>query len=79
MAPKKHSRHTRSNPDPNPPAVFENPNIISNILRKQEQQEDFADTNPEAIQPSEFSTPIKVLFHSSMLGPYTTSVTPYCY
>lgn len=29
-------RYTRANPDPNPPLVFENPNLIPRIVRRQE-------------------------------------------
>ena len=29
-------RYTRANPDPNPPPVFENPNLIPRIVRRQE-------------------------------------------
>ena len=49
MAPKKKSRYTRSNPDPNPPAIFENPNLIPRNLRKQEGKEDIADSSPETV------------------------------
>jgi len=39
LAPKKKIRYTRSNPDPNPPPMLENPNRIPMILRSQESQE----------------------------------------
>ena len=29
-------KYTRENPDPNPPPVFENPNLIPRIIRRQE-------------------------------------------
>ena len=29
-------RYTRANPDPNPPPVFENPNLIPRIVKRQE-------------------------------------------
>ena len=29
-------RYTRANPDPNPPPVFENPNLIPRIVRRKE-------------------------------------------
>ena len=32
-------RNTRSNPDPDPPTIFENPNLIPRTLRKQGSQE----------------------------------------
>jgi len=38
--------YTRSNPDPNPPPVFENPNLIPKILRRQENQENSASSRP---------------------------------
>lgn len=36
MAPKKKTWYTRLNPDPNPPAIFDNPNLIPKSLRKPE-------------------------------------------
>jgi len=70
LAPKKKTRYTRSNPDPDPPAVFENPNLIPNILRKQEEKEDFTDSSLEAIPQSYIPTPAKISFH-----PHTTAPT----
>ena len=32
-------RNTRANPDPDPPTIFENPNLIPRTLRKQGSQE----------------------------------------
>lgn len=61
MAPKKKTRYTRWNPEPDPPAIFEYPNLIPMILRKQEQQEDFADSSLEAVQQSYIPTPAKAL------------------
>ena len=40
------TRYTRANPDPNPPQVFENPNMIPKILRRQEIQESSASSRP---------------------------------
>ena len=39
-------RYTRSNLNPNPPPVFENPNLIPMILRRQESQDSFASSRP---------------------------------
>jgi len=50
LAPKKKTRYTRSNLDPNPPAIFENPNLISKTLRRQEILEDSADLNLDILQ-----------------------------
>ena len=38
--------YTRSNPDPNPPPMFENPNLIPRILRRQESQENSTSLRP---------------------------------
>jgi len=50
LAPKKKARYTRSNPDPDPPAIFENPNLISKTLRRQENPENFADSDLDTFQ-----------------------------
>ena len=52
LAPKKKARYTRSNLDPDLPAIFENPNLIAKTLRKQENPESFADSHPETSQQS---------------------------
>ena len=75
MAPKNNSRYTRSNPGPNLPAAFENPNLIPKILRKQEQREDFADNSPETVHPSSVPTPVKVLFRSAPASPGSSSTS----
>ena len=63
MAPKKKTRYTRSNPDPNPLPIFENPNLIPKTLRKQEGEEPFSDSSPEAGFQSNIPTPAKISFH----------------
>ena len=40
------THYTRANPDPNPPPIFENPNLIPRILRRQESQESSASSQP---------------------------------
>lgn len=50
MDPKYKTRYTRSNPDRNPPAIFENPNLISNNLRSQDNRENPADLNLDTLQ-----------------------------
>lgn len=52
LAPKKKARYTRSNLDPDPPAIFENPNLIAKTLRKEENSEPFADSHLETSQQS---------------------------
>lgn len=73
MAPKKKTHYTRSNPDPDPPDVFENPNLIPKILRKQEEKEDIVDSSPETIQRSYIPTPAKVSFHPHIAPTSPTS------
>jgi len=63
LAPKKKTHYTRSNPDPDPPAVFQIPNLVPRIFRKQEEQEDFVDSSPKKIQHNYIPTPAKVSFH----------------
>ena len=75
LAPKKNPRYIRSSPDPDPPAVFENPNLIPKILRNQEQRQDFADLSPEAAPLSCVPTPVKVLFRSTPTSPYSSSTS----
>jgi len=76
LASKKKTRYTQSNLDPNPPAVFENPNLIPRNLRKQERKEDFADSSPEAIQKSYIPTPAKVSFHPhTVVSPSSSSTS----
>ena len=70
MAPTKKTRYTRSNPDQNPPAIFENPNLIPKILRKQEEEEHFTDSSPETVPQSYIPTPAKISLH-----PHTTAPT----
>jgi len=60
-----------SNPDPDPPAVFENPNLIPKILRKQEEQQDFADSSPETVQQNFIPTPAK-----ASVRPYIATASP---
>jgi len=69
------SRYTRSNPDPHPPAIFENPNLIPRNLSKQKQEE-FTASSPETVQPSSLPTPVKVLFHSTPTSPCSSSTSP---
>lgn len=63
LAPKKKARYTRSNPDPDLPAIFENPNLTTKTLRKQEHLKPFANSHFETPQQSpttsEFS-PVRV-------------------
>jgi len=73
LAPKKKTRCTRSNTDPDPPTVFENPNLISKILRKQEGKEDIVDSSLETIQQSYIPTPAKVSFHTCVTPTSTSS------
>ena len=40
------TRYTRSNPDPNPPPVFDNPNLIPRILRREGSQESSGRSRP---------------------------------
>ena len=75
LAPKKNSRYTRSNPDPHSPAAFENTNLIPRNLSKQK-QEDFIGSSPKTVQPTYFSTPVKVLFHSTPTSPFSSSTSP---
>ena len=69
-------RNTRSNPDPNSPAVIENPNLIPKIIRKQKQKEDPIAASPEIVQPSCVPTPVKVLFRSTPTSPCSSSTSP---
>ena len=76
MAPKKKTRYTRSNPDPDPPAIFENPNLIQRNLRKQELIKDIANSSPEAVQQSYIPTPAKVSFHPhTIVSPSSSSTS----
>jgi len=52
LAPKKKIRYTRSNPDPNPPPVFENPKRIPRILKSQESQEHSASSHLDTYRPN---------------------------
>ncbi len=63
MAPKKRTRHTRSNPDPNAPPVFENPNLIHKTPRNQKELEQSPEASPEAIRQSFIPTPAKPSVH----------------
>ena len=73
LAPKKEKRHTRSNPNPNPPIVFENPNTIPRIIRNQLGQETLAALTPETTYPNPILTPIKALFRSTPDSPSSSS------
>ena len=75
LAPKRETRHTRSNPDPNPPAIFENPNTIPKVIRKQREQETLADSSPETAHPNPVPTPIKVLFRCTLGSPSSPSTS----
>lgn len=63
MAPKRKTRHTRSNPDPNPPPVFENPNLIHKTQKSQKEPEQSPESSPEAVQHTFIPTPSKPTFH----------------
>ena len=75
LAPKKNSCYTRSNPDPHPPVVFENPNLISRSPNKQKQK-DCTTPSLENVQPSCIPTPVKVLFRSNPTSPSSSSTPP---
>ena len=75
LAPKKNLRYTRANPDPNPPTVFENPNIIPKFIKKQQGLDKLADLSPETVHPNPISTPIKVLFRSTPNSPSSPSTS----
>ena len=60
-------RHTRSNPDPNPPPIFENPNLIPRILRRQGSQESSERGSQESTGSSRplsrsASCPVKIIY-----------------
>ena len=60
-------RNTRSNPDPNPPTVFENPNLIPRILRRQGSQESSERESQESSGSSRSlsrsaSCPVKIIY-----------------
>ena len=80
MAPKKKARYTRSNPDPDIPAIFENPNLISKARRKQENPEKFADSDPETFQQnlttSEFTPGRAALLSINTTASPSSSSTP---
>ena len=71
LDPNKKTRYTRSNTNPDPPTVFDNPNLIPKILRKQEEQEQFADSSPETVQQNYIPTPVKPSVH-----PHTAPSSP---
>ena len=75
MAPKKNSHYSRSNPDPNPPAIFENPNLIPKFLKKQEGKEDIVDSSPEAIPQGYIPTPSKISLHTKQTSPSSSSTS----
>lgn len=75
MAPKKNPQYTRSNPDPNPPPVFENPNTIPKFVKKQQGPDKLVDLSPETVHPNPISTPIKVLFQSTPSSPSSPSTS----
>jgi len=63
LAPKKKIHYTRSNPDPSPSPEFQNPSLISRILKKHEAKETFLDSSFEADLQSNIPTPAKVSLH----------------
>ena len=75
LAPKKGLRYTRANPDPNPPAVFQNPNTIPKLVRNQQKQDKLADLSPQPDHPNPIPTPIKVLFRSTPNSPSSPSTS----
>ena len=74
MAPKKNPRHTRANPDPNPPIIVDNPNTIPRNIRKQERQDQPA-VLTSVIDFPNLSTPLKVLFRSIPSSPSSQSTS----
>ena len=77
LALKRKPRYTRSNPDPDPPAVFDNPDLIPKILRKQEEQELLVDSSPQEVQQSYIPTPTKpsVCPHIAPSSPSSSSTS----
>ena len=57
-------RNTRSNPDPDPPTIFENPNLIPRILRSQESSEKESQESSGSSQPlyRSASCPVKWIY-----------------
>jgi len=64
-----------TNPDPDPPAAFENPNLIPRTLKKQEGKEDIVDSSPETVQQSYIPTPAKVSLHTVQTSPSSSSTS----
>ena len=75
MATKNKTHYTRSNPDPNPPAIFENPDLILRILRKQERKKDIVVSSSQSIQQNYIPTPAKVSFHPRIVVSPSSSST----
>jgi len=71
LAPKKKARYTRSNPDPDSPSIFENPNLIAKTLRKHENLEAFADSHLETLQQS----PTTSEFSPRRVAPLSVHIT----
>jgi len=65
LAPKKLTRNTRSNIDPNNPPSVGNPNLIPKIVRQQKQKDCLTPVSPEIVQPIIVPTPVKVLIRST--------------
>jgi len=77
LAPKKKIRYNRSNPNPNPPPICENPNLIPKKLRSQENQQNSAsfhiDTPQQKFTQSEL-TAGKPQIHSAIT--VASSISP---
>ena len=77
LAPKKKNRHIRSNPDPSPPPVFNNPNLINKNYKNQKGIEQSPDSSPEAVQHNFIPTPSKPTVHiRTPHSPPSSSSTP---